>query len=349
MKNSASSPLIIPVLRVQAEQLLAQVTATLTRFDYIELSHQRLSQQKLDEKSIPQNVIYQGLTRAKHPKFGDVMVKWELIPKSNHSDFTLDGSQLNRLSHEIEILQAMNLSTLAQDTVPIAPPILDSDIIDLIIDLQALNISYHLSIIVLPYYNNGSLASYLQHNKNLSNNRKYLAMLKAAKLIADLHHCGWLHNDIKPSNFLLDNFWLSNADNGSRMPRLLLTDFVLAHRIDKNNNCDLQLSGTPAYLAPERWQGHGATIQSDVYAFGIMMFEIIMGERPFTINKNSPNKAQAWAIQHCQTPIPKLIKEYSHYQNVINKALAKRADSRYQKMTEVLEDLRLLSLIELKI
>ena len=70
-----------------------------------------------------------------------------------------------------------------------------------------------------------------------------------------------------------------------------------------------------------------------------MMVEILTGKRPFQISANSNDKLKAWAIQHCQQPIPTLPLEYSHYQGIINKALAKRVERRYQSMEEVLKSL----------
>ena len=169
--------------------------------------------------------------------------------------------------------------------------------------------------------------------------------MQSAYLISHLHNIGWLHNDIKPSNILLDGFMPNHADNSSITPDLLLTDFALAEAInddiaqnsDKNSTGDS--AGTPAYLAPERWQGQGATLQSDIYAFGIMMYQILTGERPFKIDNQSSEPLREWAIQHCQQPIPTLPLEYSGYQGIIDKALAKRVERRYQSMEDIVVDL----------
>ncbi|WP_243443263.1 protein kinase [Psychrobacter sp. JCM 18903] len=163
--------------------------------------------------------------------------------------------------------------------------------------------------------------------------------MQSAHLIATLHSAGWLHNDIKPSNILLDDFLPNHADDSCIKADLLLTDFALAECL--NAPILASPAGTPAYLAPERWQSQSqsATVQSDIYAFGIMMVEILTGKRPFQISANSDDKLQAWAIEHCQQPIPKLPFEYSHYQGIINKALAKRVEKRYQNMKQILLDL----------
>lgn len=139
---------------------------------------------------------------------------------------------------------------------------------------------------------------------------------------------------------MLDGFLSSNADDSSIIPNLLLTDFALAEPINKSVGASL--AGTAAYLAPERWQGQGATVQSDIYAFGIMMTEILVGERPFKIHNQSNEPLREWAIQHCQQTIPTLPLEYSRYQGIVDKVLAKQVHKRYQSMKEVLRDFILL-------
>ena len=138
----------------------------------------------------------------------------------------------------------------------------------------------------------------------------------------------------------------NHADIGGIVPNLLLADFALAEpinngitQINKKNSTENN-AGTPAYLAPERWQGQGATLQSDIYAFGIMLYEILAGERPFKIDNPSGAPLREWTTQHCQQPIATLPLEYSRYQRIINKALAKRIEKRYPSMEEIVMDLK---------
>ena len=261
------------------------------------------------------------------------MIKWQLSADSNHNSADL--------AYEAEVLKSINISISENGLPAIAPPILAYDNVT----IQILKPSSQLTILVMPYYPNGSLASQLnsQNHSRLTDIQKHHFIVQSALLVAKLHNIGWLHNDIKPSNILLDGFMPNHADN------LLLTDFALAEPInhdiaqnsdknsDKNNTGDS--AGTPAYLAPERWQGQGATLQSDIYAFGIMMYGILTGERPFKIDNQSGAPLREWAIQHCQQPIPTLPLEYSRYQSIINKALAKRVERRYQSMEDIVVDL----------
>ena len=132
----------------------------------------------------------------------------------------------------------------------------------------------------------------------------------------------------------------NNTDNSGITFNLLLTDFALASALYKHSIANT--AGTPAYFAPERWQGQGATVQSDIYAFGIMLYEILVGERPFNVDLHNDKRLREWAIRHCQHPVPILPLEYFRYQDIVDKALAKRLEKRYQSMEEVLRDLKLL-------
>ncbi len=338
MENSASNPSITQALQAQAMQLLAIITQELDAQHFSEIVHQRIAQQSTEQTQGIKtqhidNTYFQGLTRAQHPQFGSVMIKWQLS----------DGAYpiASDLTHEADILAAVNASSKIKDNV-IAPPLLAHHCVD----VQILEQLQYLVIVVTPYYPNGSLASQLTASKHLSliASQKHHFITQAAHLIANLHQAGWLHNDIKPSNILIKGAhdeWSADTMSNGLPPRLLLTDFALSQHMTMANS-QPNPAGTPAYLAPERWQSQGATVQSDIYAFGVMMVEILTGKRPFQVSANSYDKLKTWAIQHCQQPIPKLLSEYSRYQCMVDKALAKRVERRYQSLEEVLEGLILL-------
>lgn len=338
MKNSASYQAVFQAkpkqdlakqtLQTDAQQILPVLTIAFLDLQYSKMAHQRISQQ-----GVTNALEYQGLTRAKHPQFGEVMMKWQLS-----TDAHRHGSDL---SYEADVLRSINqLSNHQGRFSSIAPPLLATHHLQ----LQVLNNSQTLTLVVMPNYANGSVARYLR--QSLTAEQKQQLIVQAAKLIANLHHIGWLHNDIKPSNILLDTFVPNHADIGGIVPNLLLADFALAEpinngitQINKKNSTENN-AGTPAYLAPERWQGQGATLQSDIYAFGIMLYEILAGERPFKIDNPSGAPLREWTTQHCQQPIATLPLEYSRYQRIINKALAKRIEKRYQSMEEIVMGLK---------
>ncbi len=334
IKNSTSNPSMIQTLQTQSQLLLSTITEALSAVQYREITHQRIAQQNSNQKcqiDAKILIVYQGLTRAQHPQLGYVMIKWQLNANASQDPFDL--------THEANVLKSVNaLSQNQNNPTAIATPILAYE--SLIV--QILEQSQQLTMVIMPYYSNGSLANQLSAKNHLllTDKIKNHFIVQSAYLIANLHKAGWLHNDIKPSNILIEDVFTNDANSSSVTTKLLLIDFALAESVGVSSKSNP--AGTPAYLAPERWQGQSATVQSDVYAFGIMMVEILMGKRPFEVNAESSDPMIDWAIQHCQQPVSKLPSEYSRYQCIVNKTLAKRTAKRYQSMEEVLSDLTLL-------
>jgi predicted Ser/Thr protein kinase len=90
--------------------------------------------------------------------------------------------------------------------------------------------------------------------------------------LAAAHEKGVLHRDLKPSNVMLDG-----------RGQVLLTDFGLAGLAEQIAGAEVR-SGTPAYMAPEQLAGKEVTVKSDIYALGLVLYEIFTGKRPFEAN-----------------------------------------------------------------
>lgn len=103
----------------------------------------------------------------------------------------------------------------------------------------------------------------LPYDKALEISRKLCAGLAAA------HEKGVLHRDLKPANVMLD-----------LRGQALLTDFGLAGLADQLQGGEVR-NGTPAYMAPEQLSGKEVSARSDVYALGLLLYEIFTGRRPF--------------------------------------------------------------------
>lgn len=102
------------------------------------------------------------------------------------------------------------------------------------------------------------------------------------------HTAGIVHRDVKPENVLL-------ADDG----RIKIADFGLARAASHNTQTGQALLGTVAYLSPELVTGSSADVRSDIYGLGIMMYEMLTGEQPFT-----GDEAVAIAYQHANATVP---------------------------------------------
>jgi DNA-binding response OmpR family regulator len=136
-----------------------------------------------------------------------------------------------------------------------------------------------------------------------------------AGALAALHEAGALHRDLKPGNVLM------------RAPqRIALSDFGLA----KHAAIDLEITdpgiifGTPHYMSPE--QGHGEPVdeRSDLYSLGVILFEMLAGEKPFT-----DANPMAIIYKHRNQPVPKLPPAVMQWQPIVDNLLAKRPAERY--------------------
>lgn len=140
------------------------------------------------------------------------------------------------------------------------------------------------------------------------------------------HSKGIVHRDLKPQNVMLD-------DNGNA----ILTDFGIARLLEATTTMLTQegsVIGTPAYMAPEQWQGLPADARADIYALGVMLFEMLTGQVAFTAETPA-----SMMFKHLQAPppLPSVIRRDlpPALDAVIAKALAKDPDDRFQSAGEL--------------
>jgi len=148
------------------------------------------------------------------------------------------------------------------------------------------------------------------------------------------HNSGMVHCDIKPGNILID-----------QSGRVLLTDFGIARMTDAATATMVGM-GTPAYMAPELIQGKEPTPETDIYALGIVLFEMLTGgERPFTgetaKTTGSTSEKVRWEQNHMTAPSPRQHNSTipSEVEAVVLKCLEKRHDDRYTNPLELLNAL----------
>ncbi|MCP4540926.1 MAG: protein kinase [Chloroflexi bacterium] len=126
--------------------------------------------------------------------------------------------------------------------------------------------------LVMEYVGGGSLEDLLEEQGRLPVSRAAEISLDLADALTRAHRLDIIHRDLKPANVLL-------AEDGT--PRL--TDFGIAHIADSPRLTQTgMLIGTVDYLSPEACQGETLDGRVDIWAFGVMMYEMLTGERPFT-------------------------------------------------------------------
>ncbi len=90
--------------------------------------------------------------------------------------------------------------------------------------------------------------------------------------LAAAHNQGVLHRDLKPANIMIDG-----------RGQVLITDFGLAGIADEIQGAEVR-NGTPAYMAPEQLNGTGVSVKSDIYALGLVLYEMFTGKRAYEAN-----------------------------------------------------------------
>ena len=138
---------------------------------------------------------------------------------------------------------------------------------------------------------------------------------KIADALHLIHKKGIIHGDVKPANVLFRR-------NGCP----LLTDFGISHQIEPKKEVDLgkdDLYASPTYASPELIQGKPFDYRTDMYSLGIMMYEMLVGEKPFL------GKTEIETIANSiQNPIPKLPSALKEFQPLLESLLAKTPEDR---------------------
>ena len=183
--------------------------------------------------------------------------------------------------------------------------------------------------IVMEYVEGKTLKSLVKKRGALTLAEVVDIMLQLTSAIAHAHDSYIIHRDIKPQNVLI-------LDNGM----VKITDFGIAtalnnHELTETNS----IMGSVHYLPPEQANGNGATVKSDIYSLGILMFELLTGRVPF-----KGDNAVEIAIKQMKTPIPS-VRKYNEeipqsVENVILRACAKNPKNRYDSAREMHDDLK---------
>src|SRR5205809_4152266 len=132
-----------------------------------------------------------------------------------------------------------------------------------------------IDFLTMEFLEGETLAERLQRGPIPQNEARAIAEQLCGGL-AEAHRTGVIHGDLKSNNVIL-----ATAVDGT--VRAVITDFGLA-RGCKANLGTIQsgtLRGTPDYMAPELWKGEKASVASDIYALGVILYELVAGHRPF--------------------------------------------------------------------
>ena len=189
--------------------------------------------------------------------------------------------------------------------------------------------SQEMNYIVMEYVEGTDLKDYVRQRGALHPIEAVRIMMQIVSAIAAAHQNRIIHRDIKPQNILID-----------REGNVKITDFGIAVALSDTSLTQTNtLLGSVHYLSPEQARGGMATIQTDIYALGIVLYELLTGRVPF-----DGESAVSIALKHFQEPLPPVMNQSvmipQSLENIVLKATAKDPMNRYTSSYEMFQDLK---------
>ncbi len=183
--------------------------------------------------------------------------------------------------------------------------------------------------IVMEYIEGKHLKELLKKRGKLTVSEVVDIMLQITDGMSVAHDSYIIHRDIKPQNIMI-------LENGL----VKITDFGIAMAMNATQLTQTNsVMGSVHYIPPEQASGKGASLQSDIYSMGIVMYELLTGSLPYR-----GENAVEIALKHLKEPIPNIKEELPNLpnsiENIILKATAKNPKNRYADAREMHEDLK---------
>jgi serine/threonine-protein kinase len=178
--------------------------------------------------------------------------------------------------------------------------------------------------IVMEYVKGESLEAVLDRERSLDLPRALNYCVQILRGVEHAHHAQILHRDLRPANVLV-------SESGA----VKVADFGTSRILEKSHATTV--IGSPPYMAPEQFQGR-AVLASDIYSVGVMLYQMLTGTLPYF----SPNPAQIerMVLQgRCTPPKIRNTQVPREISDIAMKAIAPDVSERYQRASELLEDL----------
>lgn len=225
---------------------------------------------------------------------------------------------LPELAHSEEFVQrfhreAQRLGALRHPNIV---SVLDFDILD------------GVNFLVMDYVSGPTLRKYLNTRRRLSLHETLIITRQILEALQYAHEKGVIHCDLNPGNVMF-------LDQSCR--QVVLTDFGLARLLDVSGKAHTTtLIGTPAYMSPEALESKPLDGRSDLYSLGVMLYEILTGEQPFT-----GDTTVAVIVKHLQEPPPDLRKKRPDLPDTMaylfQRAMRKNPEERFSSAAEMLQ------------
>lgn len=175
------------------------------------------------------------------------------------------------------------------------------------------SVDEHTLFYAMPYLQHGDLTGFAYHNDE----ELIKVMSGLCEGFAYAHAQGIVHRDIKPENILFDQFG-----------NVKIADFGIALSSGKRRfTKDQRIIGSIHYLSPEQARSKHVDARSDIYGLGAILYEVLTGEPVF----DAPDDLGIM-MAHVESPVPRLPHKLAHWQDVIDRCLAKSPNQRFQSM-----------------
>ncbi len=193
------------------------------------------------------------------------------------------------------------------------------------VTIYAVHTDAGVPVVVMEYVDGGSLRELLRRGGALPVELAVYVLRCVLEAVDALHREGVIHRDLKPANILFD-----------RQGRPYVCDFGMACELEALERGELlgAVGGSPLYMAPEMFEGR-ASLQSDVYALGVILFEMLAGRPPFEAGSLDEMKAR-----HIAEPVPLEVLAArgvpERLREVVRRAMHKQAILRYKSAGHLL-------------
>jgi len=214
---------------------------------------------------------------------------------------------------------------------------------------------------VLEHVEGATLAEVIARAKRLEPDESAAIAIEVARALAYVHSQGVVHRDVKPGNVLIgrvqsrdpargDAQAQTQAPEGGRQVVVKLVDFGIAQSAQDDDRLPhegtsgiptpegSEAIGTPAYMAPEQLLGEAIDHRADQFAFGIVLYQMLAGVRPFDGDDGRP------AIQRVRRDPPKAFRSMGltiprALERLVLRCLAKKPNDRFDSTTEIVDEL----------
>ena len=185
-----------------------------------------------------------------------------------------------------------------------------------------------IKFLTMQFVDGRDLATILKKQGKLPNDRLVRVFRQVAEGLKAAHDQGVVHRDLKPQNIMIDS-----------QDRVYVTDFGLAKSTEQSGMTQTgAVIGTPFYMSPEQVKGEPVGPRSDIYALGVILYQMAAGVVPFT--GATPFEVMMRRVQRPAQPVGELNPDLPKYlQQIIERCLAVDPNLRYQNVAEILEDL----------